>query len=82
MPAPYKSNEEFEWGLYFGRNLQRMLHKKNIDQGYLARQLSSTDAMISRYVHGTSIPSVYKVSRIAEIIGCDISDLVKINYED
>lgn len=77
-----KDNEEFEWGRDFGRNLQRILHKKQIGQGYLARQLGSTDAMISRYVHGTSIPSVYKAFRIAEIIGCDISDLVKTNYEE
>lgn len=82
MPACYKDNEEFEWGRYFGRNLQRILHKKQIDQGYLARQLGSTDAMISRYVHGISIPSVYKVARIAEILNCDISELVKINYEE
>ena len=82
MGACYKDNEEFEWGRHFGRNLQRMLHKKQIDQGYLAKQLGSTDAMISRYVHGVSIPSVYKAYRIAEIINCDISDLVKSNYED
>lgn len=82
MTSYHKDNEEFEWGRDFGRNLQRMLHKKQIDQGYLARQLGSTDAMISRYVHGTSIPSAYKVFRIAEIIGCDISDLIKAKYEE
>lgn len=82
MSAYYENNDKFEWGRYFGRNLQRMLHKKEIDQGCLAKQLGSTDAMISRYVHGISIPSVYKVARIAEILNCDISELVKINYED
>ena len=82
MSACYKDNEEYEWGRCFGRNLQCMLHKKQIDQGYLARQLGTTDAMISRYIHGIAIPSVYKVARIAEILDCDISELVKINYED
>ena len=82
MPSCRKNNEEFEWGMRFGRNLQRILHKNQIDQGYLARQLGSTDAMVSRYIHGISVPSVYKVQRIAEIIGCDISDLVKADYDE
>lgn len=80
MPACYKSDDERAWGLYFGRNLQHVLHKKQIDQGYLARQLGVTDAILSRYIHGLAVPSVYKVSRIAEIIDCDISELVKSNY--
>lgn len=82
MAARCKTNEEYEWSLYFGRNLQCMLHRKQINQGYLAKHLGTTNAMISHYIRGVSIPSVYKVARIAEIIGCDISDLVKANYKE
>lgn len=82
MTTYLKNDEEIEWAQYFGRNLQRMLHKKNISQGCLARRLGSTDSMISRYVHGTSVPSVYKVTRIAEILDCDICELIKANYDE
>lgn len=82
MASCYKKEEEFKWGQCFGQNLQRMLHKKQIDQGHLARQLGTTDTMISRYVHGVSIPSVYKVIRFADIIGCDVGELIKSVYDE
>lgn len=76
-----RNDDEALWGLEFGINLQRMLHRKGISQGTLANKLGTTDAMISRYIHGAAVPSVYKVSQMADIIGCDISDLIKTNYD-
>lgn len=78
----YKTDDEIKWSLYFGRNLQRMLRIKNVTQQQLARKLGTTDAMISRYVYGAAIPSVYKVCQIANIIGCRVDDLVKTVYEE
>ena len=69
------------WGVDFGTNLQRILHRKGISQGVLANELGTTEAMISRYVHGVAVPSVYKVCQMADIIGCDISELIKIDYD-
>lgn len=69
-----------QWSLDFGINLQRMLRIHKISQGDLARELGTTDAMISRYIHGVSVPSVYKVCQMARIIGCDVTDLVKTEY--
>jgi transcriptional regulator with XRE-family HTH domain len=82
MPAYYKNNNEVEWGLEFGRNLQAILRSKHIHQGYLAKELGITEAMLSRYIHGTAVPSVYKVCQIANIIECDIGELVKNNYHN
>ena len=82
MPQRYRTNDESDWSLSFGQNLQRVLQTKNIQQQYLARKLGTTDAMISRYIYGISIPSVYKVCQIAKIIGCEIGDLVKPSYSD
>jgi transcriptional regulator with XRE-family HTH domain len=76
-----RNKNEKDWGLDFGLNLQRMIHRKGISQGTLASKLGSTDSMISRYIHGVAVPSVYKVKQMAEIIGCDISDLIKTNYD-
>lgn len=73
---------EMFWGLSFGHNLQRVLRRNDISQGYLAKELDTTEAMISRYIHGISIPSVYKVCQMADIIGCDISDLIKTKYDE
>ena len=78
MGACYKSNEEYEWSLRFGQNLQKVLQSRNITQGILARKLGSTDAMISRYIYGTSVPSIYKVRQMANIIGCSISELMDV----
>lgn len=75
-------NNESLWGKEFGINLQRMLHRKGVSQGYLASHLNTTDTMISRYVTGIVVPSVYRVCEIAEILRCDISDLVKTEYDN
>lgn len=82
MPVYYKSEGEAEWSLYFGRNLQRMLHIHHITQQELARRMGSTDAMISRYIHGDAVPSTYKACQIAQAIGCEVSDLIKIVYDE
>lgn len=75
-------NNELLWGREFGINLQRMLHRRGVTQGYLAKELNTTEAMVSRYVNGIVVPSAYKACQIAEIIGCDISDLVKTEYDN
>lgn len=72
---------ESVWSLEFGTNLQRMLHRKRISQGTLAKKLGVTEATISRYVHGTHIPSAFRICRIAEILECEINDLVKTKYD-
>lgn len=81
MSACYKNNNEFEWGVCFGNNLKEVLKSKKIKQGDLAIELGTTDAMISRYIHGISVPSAYKVCQIANIIGCDVHDLIKMSYD-
>ena len=82
MGRSFKNKEEFTWSLYFGRNLQRTLHIYNMTQEELAKRLGVTQATISRYVCGLTTPSIYKVCLISQVIGCDISDLVKSTYED
>jgi transcriptional regulator with XRE-family HTH domain len=52
-----------------------------MSQGELAKALGLTEAMVSRYIHGISVPSVYKVCQMANVIGCDISDLIKSEYK-
>ena len=74
-------NKRRVWGKDFGINLQRMLHRKGVTQVYLANAIGVTEPMFSRYVNGTAIPSAYKICQMAELIGCDVSDLVKTEYD-
>lgn len=80
MGVCYRTYDESAWGAEFGRNLQAMIKTKNITQGQLARKLGITDAMLSRYIHGTAIPSTYKTCQIANELGCEIGELVKSTY--
>ena len=75
-------NTRLVWGKEFGINLQRMLHRKGVTQTYLANAINVTESMFSRYVNGTAIPSVYKICQMAEILDCDISELVKTEYNN
>lgn len=76
-----RNDSEMYWTLRFGHNLQRTLRIYGVSQGRLAQELGLTEAMISRYIHGLSVPSVYKVCQMASVIGCNISDLIKTEYE-
>ena len=76
-----RDDSEMCWTLRFGHHLQRMLRIHGMSQGELAQKVGLTQAMVSRYIHGVSVPSVYKVCQIANAIGCDISDLIKNEYD-
>lgn len=82
MSIKYRGEDERCWGLEFGRNLQKVISSSNITQQQLARKLGTTDAMISRYIYGISIPSVYKACQIAKVLGCAVSDLIKPTYDE
>lgn len=69
------------WSKEFGINLQRMLHRKGITQGYLAKELGITEPMLSRYICGSCVPNAYRISQMAEVIGCDASDLIKTKFD-
>lgn len=73
---------ELLWAKEFGVNLQRVLHRKGVTQGYLAKELNTSDAVISRYITGTVVPSAYRACQIAEVLGCDVSELVKTGYDN
>lgn len=59
----------------FGSNLQKMLSLSGVAKSELASKLGTTNAMISRYIHGASMPSIDKVYKMSRILGCRIDDL-------
>ena len=76
MSIFYRTEDESVWGTEFGHNLQTVIRSKNVTQSQLARQLGITEAMLSRYIHGTSMPGVDKVYALANILGCRITDIL------
>ena len=64
----------------FSFRLRSLMGRKGITQDILADAIDSTQAMISRYVRGDSIPSVIVARKIAKVLDCTIDDLFYKEY--
>ena len=58
----------------FRRRLRTMMRRKHINQEELAKRLGTTQAVISRYVTGESIPNYITLVKIAEALNCSTDD--------
>lgn len=58
-----------------GRNIYKFMECCGMSQGEIAEKCGITPAMLSRYIHGTSMPGVDKLYVIARVLGCRLSDL-------
>ena len=59
-----------------GYNIQKAIQTKGMPQNDVAEKSGITQAMLSRYIHGKSTPSVDKLCCIASVLGCRVSDLL------
>ena len=66
--------------LAFSRNLQKMIPFTGLSKGELAERLGITNAMLSRYLKGTNVPSVDKAYQIARFVGCTVDELFDETY--
>ena len=64
----------------FAFRLRSLMGRKGITQDILADAIDSTQAMISRYVRGETIPSVIVARKIAKVLDCSIDDLFYKEY--
>lgn len=64
----------------FGHNLEKFIPFTGLSKGELATKLGITNAMLSRYIKGNSMPSVDKAHQIARIIGCSTDELFDDTY--
>ena len=64
----------------FGANLQKMIPYSGLSKGELAEQVGITNAMLSRYIRGNSIPSVTIAYKIARALGCTGDELFNNTY--
>lgn len=59
----------------FGHNLQKMIPLSGMSQQEVAAKLGITNAMLSRYIHGTTMPSADKAYLLARVLDCRVDDL-------
>lgn len=69
-------NEEEDQRRRFGYRLRKMTRLKGMTQDELAKQTGISKNMLSMYMRGLSVPTLFKASKIAEVLGCTIEDLL------
>lgn len=68
---------EETWRTEFGHNLRHAMNRAGMQARQLALLVGVSPQMISRYCNGKSTPSYYIVERIADVLGCSMSELTE-----
>ena len=74
--------DEESWRKEFGHKLRRAISDKGMNQDRLSELLGISRQMLTRYVRGTSTPSGYNITRLCEVLDCDVRELTKFGYID
>lgn len=69
--------DEEVWRKEFGHQLRRAIVDRGITQDQLSEMTGVSRQMLSRYIHGTSTPSGYIISRLSEVLDCDVHKLTR-----
>lgn len=64
----------------FAYRLRSLMNRNRITQEKLSEELNTTQAMISRYVRGETIPSAITLRKIAKILNCSMDDFFYKEY--
>ena len=59
----------------FGENLRNQLYAKGKTQADISRNLNVTEASVSRWVNGQSVPRANMIDRLCKYLGCSVEDL-------
>lgn len=60
----------------FANNLIEQMHMKGFNQKELAARTKLSTAMISKYIHKESTPTIANFERIARVLNCSREDLL------
>lgn len=71
-----------KFSIPFGANLSRVLDEQGLTQNQLASKLGRSDASVSNYVRGESLPDLEVFSRICHILGCTAEELLMVGATD
>lgn len=75
-------NNEEVWRQEFGNKLRRIIAERGMSQEQVSDLTGISRQMLTRYVKGMSTPSGYNLTRLSEILDCDIRDLTRFDYID
>lgn len=67
---------ELDWMDIFANNLRDILAEANMSQRELADAIGVTEAAVSKYIHGRTMPSVKALNNMAHILDVDIYDIL------
>ena len=59
-----------------GRNIRKFITYRGMHQQDVSEKAGVTQAMLSRYINGTSMPGIDKLHNIASVLECGIEDLL------
>ena len=60
----------------------KMIPFTGMSKSEIAAKLGITNAMLSRYISGASIPSADRSHQLARLLGCSTDELFDDNYMD
>ena len=66
----------------FGYALRSMMRRKYISQEELAKNIGTSQTMISRYITGKAMPNILVGRKIAKVLRCSLDDLFYIDYSE
>lgn len=64
----------------FGCNLQKLVTHCGMSKGDIAEKLGISKTMLSRYLHGKTMPSLDKGLQIANLMKCSVEELFDENF--
>ena len=67
-----------EYREYFSKQLARYLEKKEMTYSDLANRLGVNKSVVASWKSGARYPRMNTMQRVAEVLGCEISDLIQI----
>lgn len=73
---PKTPNNENDFRKYLARKIYREMLRRGYDQLSLSEITGISEATISRYINGTSMPTMYKMTLIASALDCTVDDLI------
>lgn len=59
----------------FSENLRNQLFLKRWSQADLARKMNTSEASVSKWCLGTSVPRPKKIDQLCQLFGCTVEDL-------
>lgn len=71
-----KPQNEEEWRIGFAKRLHRKMRLAGLTQDELAWEADISTGALANYINGYSTPTVYRLMRMANVLGCSVNDLV------